>query len=75
MPHHDKARQCRSCYLKSVRVEGPREGRSFRNGHPVLLVEQLVAWTMYRRGEWVIDIGNRLGRTPAQARRILHGEA
>lgn len=46
-----------------------------RSGNPVLLADQLVAWSQYRAGWGVTDIGVMLRRLPAETRAILHGDA
>lgn len=44
-----------------------------RRGAPLLLAEQLLAWSLYHRGEPVNQIAQRISRTVVEARAILAG--
>lgn len=45
-----------------------------RRGAPLLLAEQLVAWSLYHEGEPVNQIAQRVCRTVIEARAILSGD-
>ena len=47
--------------------------RIARHVGPVTLAEQLVAWAMYRRGESVDTITNRINRRKPDTRALLFG--
>lgn len=45
-----------------------------RRGAPLLLAEQLLAWSLYHQGEPVNQIAQRISRTVIEARAILSGD-
>jgi hypothetical protein len=55
------------------RRDGYKAVNSERHDTPLLLVDQLVAWALYRSGSWVSTIGFQLRRHPQEVRRILYG--